>query len=149
MHQDQFQPTQLLPLTQHHAYGLSDAQLEVQLRERIGRSFDLQLGPLVRADVWELTSDDHVLLLCLHHIVADGWSMGVIYRELSELYAHYCAQPEAPSPLPALTVQYADYALWQREWLAGAEFPEQLDYWHKELTGAPPLLAKGLPGGMA
>lgn|GEM_PF-1660087 len=134
-------PTQQLPLTQHHAYGLSEAQLQVQLRERIARSFDLQQGPLIRADLWELRRDDHVLLLCMQHIVSDGWSMGVIYRELSVLYAHYCAEPATPHPLPGLTVQYADYALWQREWLAGLKFPQHLNYWHEQLADAPPLLA--------
>ena len=136
-------PRQLVPLTRHHAQGLSDAQLEVKLRERITRSFDLQQGPLLRADLWEITSDDHVLLLCMHHIVSDGWSMGVIYRELSVLYAHYCAPSSATPALPELAVQYADYALWQREWLAGPEFPQQLNYWRKKLDGAPPLLTLG------
>ncbi|HEX2076352.1 MAG TPA: amino acid adenylation domain-containing protein, partial [Longimicrobium sp.] len=81
---------------------------------------------------------DHVLLLAMHHVVSDGWSMGVLFRELGALYAAF-ARGE-PSPLAELPVQYADYAVWQRAWLAGEVLEEQIAYWKERLTGAPPLL---------
>ena len=134
-------PTQSLPVTLHHCSGADDARLETELRELIAHPFDLQQGPLIRADLFQVAVDDHVLLLLMHHIVSDGWSMGVIYRELSVLYAHYCEKTSMLPVLPELAVQYADYAIWQREWLAGSEFPQQLSYWRKQLSGMPPLLS--------
>ena len=136
-------PVQSLPITLHNCFGADDVRLEAELRELIARPFDLQQGPLIRADLFRVTADDHVLLLLMHHIVSDGWSMGVIYRELSVLYAHYCNTTSALPVLPELAVQYADYAIWQREWLAGNEFPKQLAYWRKQLSGMPPLLSLG------
>ena len=92
-------PNQSLPITLRRCSGADDARLETELRELIARPFDLQQGPLIRADLFQVAADDHVLLLLMHHIVSDGWSMGVIYRELSVLYAHYC---DKTSVLPAL-----------------------------------------------
>ena len=79
-----------------------------------------------------------MLLLSMHHIVSDGWSMGVLFRELSALYEAYREGRE--SPLPELPVQYADYAVWQREQLAGEVLDRQLAYWRERLAGAPELL---------
>ncbi len=103
------------------------------------RSFDLARGPLFRASLITLGDDDHVLVLVMHHIVSDGWSMGVLSRELSVLYRAFSYSQ--PSPLAELPIQYADYAVWQREWLKGAELDKQLSYWKKQLEGAPGVLS--------
>ena len=102
------------------------------------RPFDLAQGPLFRATLIRLGEDDHVLSLTMHHIVSDGWSMGVLYRELAVLYGAFCRSQS--SPLPELPIQYADYAVWQREWLAGAQLERQISYWKKQLEGAPGVL---------
>jgi len=99
------------------------------------RPFDLQAGPLVRGTLIRLEQRDHVVLLTMHHIVCDGWSLGVLTRELA---AFYRALVEGrPAVLPDLPVQYADYAAWQQEWLTGQRLESQLDYWRKQLAGAP------------
>ena len=100
--------------------------------------FDLATGPLLRATVLRLSAEDHVLLFTLHHIVSDGWSMGLLVREVAALYKAY--QEGQESPLEELAVQYADYAVWQREWLAGEVLEGQLEYWRRQLAGAPPML---------
>src|SRR5205085_11432965 len=98
------------------------------------RPFDLTRGPLLRAQVLRLGPQEHVLLLTVHHIVSDGWSMQVLFQELSALYAAYAAG--LPSPLPELPIQYADFALWQRQWLQGEELEDQLAYWQEQLADA-------------
>ncbi|WNG36166.1 amino acid adenylation domain-containing protein [Archangium violaceum] len=102
------------------------------------RPFDLANGPLLRTSLLRLNSEDHVLVLVMHHIVSDGWSMGVLVREVAALYAAFAAGRQ-PS-LPALPVQYADFALWQRSWLQGEALDTQLRYWRQQLSGAPALL---------
>ena len=102
------------------------------------RRFDLSRGPVFRATLLRIDVRDHVLLLTMHHIVADGWSMGILIRELGLLYA--AALQCADDPLPALPVQYVDYALWQREWLQGEVLEKQLAYWRKQLADAPTVL---------
>jgi amino acid adenylation domain-containing protein len=94
--------------------------------------FDLARGPLLRASLLRLDDDEHVLLLTVHHIAADLWSLGVLVRELAALYAG--------SPLPELPVQYADFAVWQRGWLEGEALERQLAFWRERLAGAPPFL---------
>ncbi|MBF6570846.1 MAG: amino acid adenylation domain-containing protein [Candidatus Binataceae bacterium] len=106
--------------------------------EEARRPFDLAQGPLVRAKVLRLADDEQVGLLTMHHIVSDGWSTGILIREMAALYQAYCS--ENPSPLPELSIQYADFAQWQREWLQGAVLERQVDYWKQQLAGAPPLL---------
>ncbi|MFL5539051.1 MAG: condensation domain-containing protein, partial [Longimicrobiaceae bacterium] len=122
--------------------GLSEADREAAARRRVGeeaaRPFDLSAGPLFRAALLRLGEEDHVLLLSMHHIVGDGWSQGVLFRELWALYAAYLAGRESPLPEPA--VQYADYAVWQREQLAGEALDRQLSWWRERLAGAPELL---------
>jgi amino acid adenylation domain-containing protein len=122
--------------------GLGEADREAAVRRRAGeearRAFGLSEGPLFRAALLRLGADDHVLLLSMHHIVSDGWSMGVLFRELSSLYQAYREGGE--SPLPELAVQYADYAVWQRERLEGEVLDRQLSYWRERLAGAPELL---------
>ncbi|HEV3051885.1 MAG TPA: amino acid adenylation domain-containing protein, partial [Longimicrobium sp.] len=121
---------------------LDDADREAAVRRRVGdearRAFDLSAGPLFRAALLRLGEEDHVLLLSMHHVVSDGWSMGVLFRELSALYEAFREGRE--SPLPELPVQYADYAVWQREQLAGEVLDRQLAYWRDRLAGAPELL---------
>ncbi|MBJ6766255.1 non-ribosomal peptide synthetase, partial [Myxococcaceae bacterium JPH2] len=102
------------------------------------RPFDLARGPLLRALLLKLQPREHVLLLTLHHIVSDGWSLGVLVREMSALYASF-AQGR-PSPLPELPVQYADYAVWQRTWLQGETLRTRLKWWADQLAGSPPAL---------
>jgi amino acid adenylation domain-containing protein/FkbH-like protein len=106
--------------------------------EESQRPFDLSAGPLLRASVLRLSEQEHVLLCTMHHIISDGWSMGVLIRELTTLYEAY-AQGE-PSPLPELGIQYADYAHWQRAWLQGEVLEQQLNYWKQQLAGAPAVL---------
>jgi amino acid adenylation domain-containing protein/non-ribosomal peptide synthase protein (TIGR01720 family) len=103
--------------------------------QEAARPFDLITGPLVRARLVVLDVDDHLLLLTLHHIVSDGWTRGIFNRELTTLYTAFLAGK--PSPLPELALQYADYAAWQRGWLAGDILDRQIAYWKKQLTGAP------------
>ncbi len=101
--------------------------------EEARRPFDLARGPLLRCHLWRLATEDHILLLTMHHIVSDGWSMGVLYRELSALYETF-RQGKDPS-LPELPIQYADFAVWQREWLRGEVLERQLSYWKRQLGG--------------
>ncbi len=107
------------------------------------RPFDLSFGPLLRAILLRIAADgsEHVLLLTLHHIVSDGWSMGILIRELAALYGAFAAgRPAALSGLPALPVQFGDFAAAQRAWLAGPELERQLAYWRQRLAGLPPVL---------
>jgi amino acid adenylation domain-containing protein len=122
--------------------GLGDRARETEARriaaEHAGRPFDLARGPLLRAAVARLGEDDFALLLGMHHVVSDGWSMEVLVRELSELYAAF--REGRPSPLAPLPVQYADFAAWQRAWLEGPTLDRQLAWWRERLAGAPPVL---------
>ncbi|MET0399319.1 MAG: non-ribosomal peptide synthase/polyketide synthase [Longimicrobiaceae bacterium] len=102
------------------------------------RPFDLARGPLLRSTLLRLGDADHVLCFTLHHIVGDGWSTQVLVREVSALYTAFSRG--GSSPLPELPVQYADYAVWQRERLGGGVLEEQIGYWKQALRGAPPLL---------
>jgi amino acid adenylation domain-containing protein len=105
--------------------------------EEARTSFDLGKGPLIRAKLLQLDAHDYVLLLTIHHIVADGWSMGIFFHELGALYARFAAGQ--PSPLPEMPVQYADFAIWQRGWLQNEELDRQLGYWRRQLSGIPKL----------
>ncbi|HEX8317859.1 amino acid adenylation domain-containing protein, partial [Longimicrobium sp.] len=122
--------------------ALAEAEREAEMRRRVSaeaaRPFDLAAGPLFRASLLRLGEDDHVLLLAMHHIVSDEWSLGVLSREFSALYQAYREGRE--SPLPELAVQYADYAAWQREQLEGEALNKQLGYWRERLADAPALL---------
>jgi amino acid adenylation domain-containing protein len=102
------------------------------------RPFDLARGPLLRPLLLRAGGSEWVLVLAMHHIVSDGWSMGVLLRELAALYG--AALAGRPSPLPELPVQYADFAVWQREWLQGEVLEGQLAYWRERLAGHPPVL---------
>jgi amino acid adenylation domain-containing protein len=102
------------------------------------KPFDLAKDPVLRVKMWQVAQQDYVLLIAIHHIAADDWSLGVLNRELS---AHYRAIVTDSSPeLPELPVQYADFTIWQRRWLTNQVLERQLNYWKEQLAGAPPLL---------
>ncbi|HEX8319553.1 amino acid adenylation domain-containing protein, partial [Longimicrobium sp.] len=128
------------PLAEHDLSAHPQAQSEARrlLAEETRTPFDLSRGPLVRGLLIRLAKDDHVLHVTMHHMVTDGWSMGVFTRELGALYGAF--RRGEPDPLPALPVQYADYAAWQRRWADGDALNEQADYWRATLGGAPALL---------
>ncbi|HEX2569426.1 MAG TPA: amino acid adenylation domain-containing protein, partial [Polyangia bacterium] len=117
---------------------LREARARERAQEEVQRPFDLARGPLLRACLLRLGAEDHVLLVTLHHIVADGWSLGVLVREFGALYSAFSSGQ--PSPLAPLVLQYVDYAAWQREWLAGAVLERQLAYWKGQLGGRLPVL---------
>ncbi|CDG85848.1 non-ribosomal peptide synthetase [Janthinobacterium agaricidamnosum] len=127
-------------LPQMDLAGAADAQHEVrrQVEQEAALPFDLARGPLLRARLLRVSEQDHTLLITMHHIVSDGWSAGLLAHELASLY-HAFARG-ADDPLPALPVQYADYALWQHQWLAGPVLQRQAAYWRQTLAGAPVLL---------
>ena len=104
----------------------------------VSAPFDLASGPLIRGQLLRLAEDEHILLVTQHHIISDGWSIGVLVREVSALYSAF--SQEQPDPLPALMIQYADYAVWQRERFQGEVLQKQIDFWREHLKGAPALL---------
>src|SRR5262249_16377522 len=118
--------------------GLRKSALYEFLGEESRRPFDLTEGPMFRATLVKIGVNEHVLVLVMHHIVTDEWSMVVLLEELSQLYAARIKGEN--SPLEDLKIQYADFALWQRSWLSGAVLEKQLDYWKKRLGGAPEML---------
>lgn len=129
-----------LRLTDLSHLGATQLQTEAQRLASVEahQPFDLSNGPLWRAGLLKLADDEHVFLLTLHHIIADGWSMGLLFRELSILY-NACAGNGQPI-LNELELQYSDYAVWQREWLQGEVLNEQLSYWKQQLEAAPRVL---------
>ncbi|HEY2738874.1 MAG TPA: amino acid adenylation domain-containing protein, partial [Thermoanaerobaculia bacterium] len=115
-----------------------EATALARIGEEAGRPFDLARGPLVRGALLRLAAEDSIVVLTLHHIVSDGWSMGILVREMTALYAAFSAG--TPSPLPDLPVQYADFAAWQRSWLHGEVLEGEISFWRRQLAGLPPLL---------
>ncbi|MGA7732187.1 MAG: amino acid adenylation domain-containing protein [Chloroflexia bacterium] len=109
------------------------------LEEGARRPFDLAEAPLIRTLLVRLEAEEHLFLVTMHHIISDGWSSGIFHGELETLYSAFV--DGKPSLLPTLPIQYADYAVWQREWLQGQVLQTQLDYWKGQLAGAPQLLA--------
>jgi amino acid adenylation domain-containing protein len=130
----------LLPLID--LSGLSNEHREVEtyrlVLEEAGRHFNLERGPLFRATLLHLGAEEHVVMLTLHHIISDGWSMGVLVREIATTYEAY--SQNLPSPLAELPIQYADYAHWQRQWLQGDLLESQLSFWRHLLSNSPPSL---------
>ncbi|WP_442940787.1 non-ribosomal peptide synthase/polyketide synthase [Nostoc sp.] len=102
------------------------------------KPFDLANGPVLRVKLWQVAEDEYVLLFAIHHIAADGWSMGVLIGELSAYYRSFSTGSSVE--LPELPIQYADFAVWQRQWFTNQVLERQLSYWKQHLTGAPPLL---------
>jgi non-ribosomal peptide synthetase component F len=134
-------PTLTIPLPVVDLRELSAEERELQAKRLITeesvRPFDLATGPLIRLMLLKLDETEHILLLNLHHIICDDWSIGVLIRELSTIYTAFAQ--DQPSPLAELPLQYADFAHWQREWLQGEELETQLAYWQKHLGGIPVL----------
>ncbi|WP_407119502.1 amino acid adenylation domain-containing protein [Bradyrhizobium sp. LMG 9283] len=130
-----------LPVVEHDLRDRPDADeaLLGLCREEARTPFDLARGPLIRGRLIRILDEEHVLLLTQHHIVSDGWSLGVLAHELSQLYRAFVAGEG--DPLPPLAIQYPDYAAWQRQWLSGARLQRQAQYWRNNLSGAPARLA--------
>ncbi|MCW5848754.1 MAG: amino acid adenylation domain-containing protein [Anaerolineae bacterium] len=126
-----------LPVIDLQSETESQAALAARLTEAIQRPFDLRQDLMLRGVLYVLAPQEHVLLLVTHHIALDGWSVGRLWRELSALYAAY--QQDQPNPLPPLPLQYADYALWQRDYLSGPRLHQDLAYWQAQLKAVPPL----------
>jgi amino acid adenylation domain-containing protein len=136
-----FVPAAPLIIQQVDLSGLgANAAEEISLltRAEAQRPFDLAQPPLLRVALAGLGPQEHALILTMHHIISDGWSLSVLVAELAALYHSYCNQQ--PSPLPELPIQFADFAHWQREWLQGEVLERQLNYWKHQLTGIPPML---------
>lgn len=135
-------PSLQIPLPQVDLMELPVEQREpVALRlasDEIRRPFKLDQLPLLRAILFRLGTDDHMIVITMHHIISDGWSSQVLIAELAALYQSYLA--EKPSPLPPLNIQYADFAYWQRNWLRGEVLEQQLNYWKQQLADGPELL---------
>ncbi len=121
----------------------TDAEVErivaAHVVQEHGIPFKLTQCPLLRAKLVRLAPDDHALLLTMHHIISDGWSLSLLYKELAQIYEAYLVGQS--SPLPELGIQYADFSLWQREWMQGEVLAEQLAYWREQLQAVPPVLA--------
>ncbi|MAT97567.1 MAG: non-ribosomal peptide synthetase [Anaerolineaceae bacterium] len=118
--------------------AVSEADVPETLKEIVKRPFDLTIPPLLRIELLQVQPDNHLLAIVIHHIIADGWSMNILVQELATLY--HALRAEQPNPLPALPVQYPDFAAWQRSWLQGEVLAEQLAYWQQRLAGAPATL---------
>ncbi|MGY2329223.1 amino acid adenylation domain-containing protein [Pseudomonas sp. SDT2931_S440] len=133
-------PEEVMPLQVQDLRRHPEAQqvLDALIQGEASAPFDLQRGPLLRGRLVIIADDHHVLLLTIHHIVSDGWSMGVLTRELMALYQAF-SHGEA-DPLPPLPIQYSDFAVWQRLWLSGEVLHRQSSYWQHTLAGAPALL---------
>ena len=118
--------------------GLEAAEIQQIVTKEARQPFDLSNGPLLRFTLLRLGSKSHVLVLIMHHIITDGWSMGIFIQELSSLYRAFTI--DSPSLLPELPIQYADFAVWQRQWLTEEIQKQQLNYWKQQLANASPLL---------
>jgi amino acid adenylation domain-containing protein len=127
-----------LPLTIEDISGEGEDRAVELAAEESAKPFDLSRGPLLRMRLLKLGPDHHVALFTVHHIISDGWSMGVLVREVAALYAAFVE--DKTSPLPELPIQYADFAAWQQEWLRGSVLEDHFDYWKQQLEGAPATL---------
>lgn len=129
----------LLDLTQ-----LDSNDAEAKAKEQINRlanaPFKLNEGPLLKALLIHINKHEHILILCLHHIIIDGWSVELLLSELGQIWDTQQHKQTATVVLPALACQYSDFSVWQRQWLKGSVLEEQLDYWKQKLEGAPALL---------
>ncbi|WP_430015681.1 amino acid adenylation domain-containing protein [Microcystis protocystis FBCC-A270] len=113
-------------------------QIDKQIIEELQKPFDLTQSPLLRCTLFDLGYENYILVNVFHHIIIDGWSKGILFKELSKFYQAFLSNSTVN--LPELPIQYADFAVWQRQWLQGEILENQLNYWKKQLTGAPPLL---------
>jgi len=136
-------PERKVPLPVIDLSDLPEAERESEARKLVHQEtstpFDLAKDPIARHVLVKMGGEDHILVLLTHHIASDGWSTGVLLRELTALYE--AALLGKPSELPELPIQYADYAVWQRNWLQGEVLAQQLAYWKQQLEGAPPVVS--------
>ncbi|WP_052709811.1 non-ribosomal peptide synthetase [Pseudoalteromonas piscicida] len=123
------------------AEGERETQIRILVTKEAALEFDLSRDLMLRAKLIKVSSQEHVLLVTMHHIASDGWSMGILVNEFSHLYSAYVQGQE--NPLPPLAIQYADYANWQRQWLQGEVLDAQMGYWEKQLADLPDV--HGLP----
>ncbi|TRT76023.1 MAG: amino acid adenylation domain-containing protein, partial [Microcystis sp. M_OC_Ca_00000000_S217Cul] len=126
-----------LPVVNLQNLSHSEQQVKNLLLAAASEPFDLESGSVLRVKLWQVKTEEYVLLLAIHHIAADGWSIGVLIDELSVYYRSFCTGTKAD--LPTLSIQYADFALWQRQWLTNEVLDRQLSYWKQQLTGVPLL----------
>ncbi|NET12210.1 MAG: amino acid adenylation domain-containing protein, partial [Okeania sp. SIO1H6] len=127
----------MVDLQQHSETERETLLIQLAQKEAI-TPFDLEIAPLIRCTLLKLEPTEYLFLSTMHHIVSDGWSMGIFIQEFSNLYQAFCTGK--PSPLPELPIQYVDFAVWQREYLSGAVLESQINYWKEQLDGAPELL---------
>ena len=120
-----------------HPDSVRESEAHRLVREDASRPFDLERGPLIRSTLIRLADEEHLAVVMMHHVVSDGWSLGVLVREVGLLYEAFAAG--RPSPLPELPIQYADYAAWERGWLQGEILDKHLAFWKGRLAGLPPL----------
>ncbi|KYC42727.1 non-ribosomal peptide synthetase [Scytonema hofmannii PCC 7110] len=135
-------PDTAVTLPIHDLQELSTQEQTAQIRQMAeslaSASFDLAVEPLVQFTLLQLSHKEYVLLLKMHHIIYDGWSLNIFFSELSQLYAAFTQG--LPNPLPELPIQYADFAFWQRQWLTGSVLERQLNYWQQQLADVPNVL---------
>ncbi|MFM2060612.1 MAG: hypothetical protein RLZZ507_282 [Cyanobacteriota bacterium] len=134
------QQTIILPIVDLREIALTEREAKVQnlADTEFRKPFNLASEPLLRSTLLKLDKAEYILLLTMHHIVSDGWSTDILVREVAALYE--CFTQGKPSPLPQLTIQYTDYAIWQRKWLQGEVLETQLNYWKQKLAGNLPIL---------
>ncbi|WP_193075958.1 non-ribosomal peptide synthetase, partial [Pseudomonas sp. FME51] len=125
-------------LAQEALEAADEVLIQSRVEEEVAKPFDLEHGPLLRVKLLRLAEDDHVLVLTMHHIVSDGWSMPIMVDELIQSYEGY--RNGATTSLPELPIQYADYAIWQRQWMEAGEQEHQLAYWKEQLGDEQPVL---------
>ncbi|MDZ8185054.1 MAG: condensation domain-containing protein [Nostoc sp. ChiSLP02] len=131
-------PTLAIAIPIVELQGLPEASVQQIVTQEVRQPFDLSIAPLLRVTLVRQQAESHLLILTMHHIITDGWSMGIFFKELEVLY--HAFSKEQPNSLPELTIQYADFVLWQRQWLTQQVQQKQLDYWKQQLAGVPPLL---------
>ncbi|MGL4623010.1 MAG: amino acid adenylation domain-containing protein [Chroococcidiopsis sp.] len=131
-----------IPLVNLENLPATEREREVlRLANREAKSpFDLAQPPLLRVTLLKLSETDHVALFVMHHIAIDGWSIGILIQELSTLYKVFCSAPATSTPLPELSIQYADFAYWQRQCFQGEVLADRLNYWKQQLAGIPTTL---------
>ncbi|TRV43485.1 MAG: amino acid adenylation domain-containing protein [Microcystis panniformis Mp_MB_F_20051200_S9] len=117
---------------------IPQGQIDKLIIEELQKPFDLTQSPLLRCTLFDLGYENYILVNVFHHIIIDGWSKGILFKELSKFYQAFLSNSTVD--LPELAIQYADFAVWQRQWLQGEILENQLNYWKKQLTAAPPLL---------
>jgi amino acid adenylation domain-containing protein len=132
-------PVELLIFNlQNYSHSDRHNQIENLLQQQTQRPFNFASDLMLRGCLLQIDEQEHILLLVMHHIASDGWSMGILWQQLAELYQAFLSNQ--PNPIAELPIQYADYAVWQRQWLKGEVLENQLHYWKQQLAGAAPVI---------